>query len=107
VTLTGTQGGPGAFNGLAGPGTLLRYGDDGNNCGAVTLQFDAGRGTTMRLALLGLTVGDLDAICFTHMHSDHTERFADILQLRCTSSGRGRSSTWCAAPTPYRRSASS
>ena len=28
----------------------------GNNCGALTLQFDAGRGTTMRLALLGLTV---------------------------------------------------
>ena len=40
VTLTGTGPGPDAFNGLAGPGTLVRYGDDGNNCGAVKLQFD-------------------------------------------------------------------
>ena len=50
VTLTGTMGGPPAFNGLAGPGTLVRYGDDANNCGAVKLQFDVGRGTTMRLS---------------------------------------------------------
>ena len=42
VTLTGTQGGPSAFIGVAGPGTLVRYGDRGNNCGAMILQFDAG-----------------------------------------------------------------
>jgi len=35
ITLTGTQGGPPAFKGLAGPGTLVRYGDDTNNCSAV------------------------------------------------------------------------
>ena len=51
VTLTGTQGGPQSFNGLAGAGTLVRYGDDANECGAVKLQFDAGRGTTMRLSI--------------------------------------------------------
>jgi len=28
VTLTGTQGGPSAYGGLAGAGTLVRYGDD-------------------------------------------------------------------------------
>jgi ribonuclease Z len=55
VTLTGTQGGPQSFNGLAGAGTLVRYGDDANGCGAVKLQFDAGRGTTMRLSELGRT----------------------------------------------------
>ena len=55
VTLTGTQGGPGTVNGLAGSGTLVRYGDDSNNCGVVKLQFDAGRGTTMRLSQLGVT----------------------------------------------------
>lgn len=82
VTLTGTQGGPPAFNGLAGAGTLVRYGDEANDCGAVKLQFDAGRGTTMRLSQVGVTVGQLDAIFFTHMHSDHTEGFADIIQLR-------------------------
>jgi ribonuclease Z len=82
VTLTGTQGGPPAFRGLAGSGTLVRYGDDTNNCGAVKLQFDAGRGTNMRLSQVGVTPGELNAIFFTHMHSDHTEGFADIMQLR-------------------------
>jgi ribonuclease Z len=82
VTLTGTQGGPSSYNGLAGPGTLVRYGDDANNCGAVKLQFDAGRGTTMRLSQIGIAVEQLDAIFFTHMHSDHTDGFADIMQLR-------------------------
>ena len=82
VTLTGTQGGPPAVNGLAGAGTVVRYGDDANNCGAVKLQFDAGRGTTMRLSQLGVEPGQLNAIFFTHMHSDHADGFADILQLR-------------------------
>ena len=82
VTLTGTQAGPPAFNGLAGAGTLVRYGDDGNNCSAVKLQFDAGRGTNMRLSQVGVTPVQLNAIFFSHMHSDHTEGFADIMQLR-------------------------
>jgi ribonuclease Z len=82
VTLTGTGPGPAAFNGLAGSGTLVRYGDDGNNCGAVKLQFDAGRGTTMRLSELGVFPAELNAIFFTHMHNDHTEGFADLTQLR-------------------------
>jgi ribonuclease Z len=82
VTLTSTQGEPGSFNGLAGSGTLVRYGDDTNDCSVVFLQFDAGRGTSMRLAQLGLTPGRLDAIFFTHIHSDHADGFADLLQLR-------------------------
>jgi ribonuclease Z len=82
VTVTGSGGGPPTFNGLAGPGTLVRYGDDGNNCNAVKMQFDAGRGTNMRLSQLGVSPHQLDAIFFTHMHTDHTEGFADILQLR-------------------------
>ena len=44
VIVTGAQGGPQAYAGQAGPGTLVRYGDDDNNCNAVRLQFDAGRG---------------------------------------------------------------
>jgi len=52
VTLTGTHGGPQQpFNGLASTGTLVRYGDDANNCGTVKLQFDVRRGTMMRLQL--------------------------------------------------------
>jgi len=82
VTLTGSQGGPGVFNGLAGPGTLVQYGDDSNDCNAVLLQFEAGRGTNMRLSQIGVDAGQLHAIFFTHMHSDHTEGFIDIMQLR-------------------------
>lgn len=89
VTLTGTGPGPAAFNGLAGSGTLVRYGDDGNNRGAVKLQFDAGRGTTMRLSQLGVDPAQLDGIFFTHMHNDHTEGFADLVQLRWFYYGTG------------------
>lgn len=41
VTLTGIQSGPSTDNGKAGAGTLVRYGDDSNNCSALKLQFDA------------------------------------------------------------------
>jgi ribonuclease Z len=88
VTLTGSQGGPGVFNGLAGPGTLVRYGDDGNDCNGVLLQFDAGRGTNMRLSQIGADAGKLQAVFFTHMHSDHTEGFIDIMQLRWHNVGK-------------------
>ena len=89
VTLTGTQSGPPAVNGLAGAGTLVRFGDDSNDCGAVKMQFDAGRGTNMRLSQVGVTPPQLDAIFFTHMHSDHTEGFADIMQLRWNYNSKG------------------
>ena len=65
------------------------YGDDGNNCGAVKLQFDTGRGTTMRLSQLGLEPAQLNGIFFTHMHNDHTEGFADLVQLRWFYYGTG------------------
>jgi ribonuclease Z len=82
VTLTGSMGGPPNFNGLAGPGTLVRYGEDADNCSAVKMQFDAGRGTSMRLSQLNVTPAQINAVFFTHMHSDHADGFADILQLR-------------------------
>src|SRR6185369_8275874 len=82
VTLTGTQSGPSVFNGQAGAGTLVCYGDDSNNCAAMKLQFDAGRGTNMRLSQIDVTPVQLNAIFFTHMHGDHTEGFADIMMLR-------------------------
>src|SRR5215467_1293560 len=89
VTLTGTQGGPPAFKGLAGPGTLVRYGDDSDNCSAMKLQFDTGRGTVMRLAELDITPEQLNAVFFTHMHTDHTEGFADFVTLRWMFFGTG------------------
>jgi ribonuclease Z len=75
-------GGPDLFNGLAGPGTLVRYGDESDKCNAVRLQFDAGRGTSLRLSQVGVQPEQLTAIFFTHMHSDHVEGFIDIMQLR-------------------------
>jgi ribonuclease Z len=89
VTLTGTQGGPQSFNGLAGAGTLVRYGDDANECGVIKLQFDTGRGTTMRLSQLGVGPEQLNAVFFTHLHNDHTEGFADLVQLRWSFNGTG------------------
>lgn len=82
VVLTGTQGGPPATNGLAGPGTLVRYGRVENQCSDVLLQFDAGRGTTQRLSQLGLSANKLDAVFLTHLHSDHTEGLVGLMLLR-------------------------
>jgi ribonuclease Z len=82
VVLTGTQGGPPAVNGLAGAGTLVRYGRVENQCNDVLLQFDAGRGTTERLSQLSLSPNDLDAVFLTHNHSDHTEGLIGLMQLR-------------------------
>ena len=82
VTLTGTQGGPPVFKGQAGAGTLVRFGDSENACGDVFLQFDTGRGTTQQLSKLGVPVGKLNAVFLTHLHSDHSEGLADMMQLR-------------------------
>ena len=90
VTLTGTQGGPTVFSGLAGPGTLVRYRRDDDDRDALNLQFDTGRGTTMRLSQLGVFSEQLDAVFFTHMHNDHTEGFADLVMARWSFHGTGR-----------------
>lgn len=82
VTLTGTQGRPPVFMGQAGAGTLVQFGDDSKGCNLVNLQFDTGRGTTQRLSQVGVPVGKLNAIFLSHMHSDHTEGLADMMQLR-------------------------
>jgi ribonuclease Z len=81
VTLTGTSGPP-PFKELAGPGTLVRYGDDSNDCRSALMQFDAGRGTLIRLAQVDVQAAQLNAVFFTHMHSDHMEGFSDIVQMR-------------------------
>lgn len=82
VTLTGTQGGPAVFNGLAGSGTLVKYGTEEDNCSSTILQFDVGRGTLQRLSQVNVVVGQVQAIFITHVHSDHVDGLDDLMQLR-------------------------
>jgi ribonuclease Z len=99
VSLTGTNGGPQQpFNGLASAGTLVRYGDDTDNCGALKLQFDTGRGTTMRLTQLGVGTEQLNAVFFTHMHNDHTEGLEALVMSRWMIQSRlGKFDVVCSA----------
>ena len=77
------------LQGFGWPGNAVRYGEDSNGCSAVKLQFDAGRGTVMRLAELNISPEQLNAVFFTHMHTDHTEGFADLVTLRWMFFGAG------------------
>jgi ribonuclease Z len=56
----------------AGPSGLVR-------AGAATLLVDCGRGVLMRLAGAGVQVGQLSVVLLTHLHSDHTTDFNDVL----------------------------
>jgi ribonuclease Z len=76
VTLTGT-GVPHPSPGRAGPGVLVRHRD-------TALQFDAGRGTMIRLAEVGTGAHQLDALFVTHVHSDHLIDLADVVMTRWT-----------------------
>ncbi len=59
----------------AGPGVLVRS-------ERVALQFDSGRATTLRLAAVGLSPVDLDAVFVTHHHSDHVSGLEDLVMSR-------------------------
>lgn len=74
VTLTGT-GVPHAVPGRAGAGVLVQYKD-------ISLQFDAGRATVLRLIEAGITPTDLTALFITHYHSDHVIDLPDVVLTR-------------------------
>lgn len=74
VVITGT-GVPQVVPGCAGAGVLVRHGD-------TSLQFDAGRATSMRLASVGVRPPMLDALFLTHHHSDHLLGVADLVISR-------------------------
>ena len=74
VTLTGT-GIPHPAPGRAGSGTLVRWGD-------IALQFDAGRGTVIRLEEAGASPYSLSAQFVTHVHSDHVVDLVDVAMTR-------------------------
>jgi ribonuclease Z len=74
VTLTGT-GVPFPDARRAGAGVLVRH-------EKTVLQFDAGRGTTMRLAEEGVLPHALTAVFLTHVHSDHVVDLPDLAMTR-------------------------
>ena len=74
VTLTGT-GVPHAAPGRAGAGVLVRYKD-------ISLQFDAGRATVLRMIEAGVTPTTLTALFVTHYHSDHVVDLPDVVLTR-------------------------
>jgi ribonuclease Z len=76
VILTGT-GYPRPHALRAGPGMLVRR-------GTTILQFDAGRGTAMRLAALDISCRDLSAVFISHHHSDHMVALPDLVLSRWT-----------------------
>ena len=70
VTLLGT-GGPRPRPDRFGPSTLIEAGKQ-------KLLIDAGRGATIRLYELGVSLGTIDALLLTHYHSDHTIGIPDL-----------------------------
>lgn len=76
IFLTGT-GYPRPHALRAGPGALVRR-------GSTVLQFDAGRGTALRLAALGISCRDLSAVFLSHHHSDHLVALPDLALSRWT-----------------------
>ncbi len=71
ITLLGT-GSPLADPNRAGPATLVHAAGE-------HYLVDCGRGVLMRLAAAGVPVGQLTAVCITHLHSDHITDLNDVI----------------------------
>lgn len=70
VTLLGT-GSPIPEIARSGPSILVQ-------AGSQTLIFDVGRGAHQRLAQVGVTASQVDAVFLTHLHSDHIVGIPDL-----------------------------
>ncbi|MGV2982801.1 MBL fold metallo-hydrolase [Microbacterium sp. AGC85] len=77
LTLLGTAGGPGGHRDRAGISSLVEV--DG-----ARFLIDAGVGVVRRLALVGLSVADVDAVFLTHLHDDHTAGLPALMTFRHT-----------------------
>ncbi|MGA6993532.1 MAG: MBL fold metallo-hydrolase [Candidatus Deferrimicrobiaceae bacterium] len=64
-----------------------------------TLLVDAGLGTLQKLAVLGVSPAEPEAVAFTHLHLDHTAELAPLLfSLRNPGIGRRKALTLLGAP---------
>lgn len=70
VTLLGT-GTPELSTSSFGNSTLVQ-------AGGLNLLFDAGRGASLRLEQMGVSLGRIDGVFITHFHSDHLNGLADV-----------------------------
>jgi len=70
VTLLGT-GTPELVASRFGNATLVQ-------AGGLNLLFDAGRGASLRLEQMGVSLGKIDCIFITHFHSDHVNGLSDV-----------------------------
>ena len=89
---------------ILGSGTAVphpRRGTAGNlvRRSGATILIDTGLGTLQKLAILGISPAEPDAVAFTHLHLDHTAELAPLLFcLRNVGIGRTKTLTLLGAP---------
>ena len=81
IVLLGTGVGPPVNLQQFGASTLIE-------AGSVRLLFDCGRGTTLRLAQIGVPIGSINRVFLTHLHSDHVIQLPDLLLTGWVGGGR-------------------
>jgi len=81
IVLLGTGVGPPVNLQQYGASTLIE-------AGSVRLLFDCGRGTTLRLAQVGVPIGSINRVFLTHLHSDHVVQLPDLLLTGWVGGGR-------------------
>jgi ribonuclease Z len=81
IVLLGTGVGPKLNLRQFGASTLIE-------AGSARLLFDCGRGTTLRMAQVGVPPGSIHRIFLTHLHSDHVIQLPDLLLTGWVGGGR-------------------
>src|SRR6476646_8690053 len=81
VILLGSGGGPGPNPQRFGTSTLVVAGTE-------KLLFDCGRAATIRMAQMGMLLGEVDKLFITHLHSDHIIGIPDLFLTGWASQGR-------------------
>lgn len=81
IILLGSGVGPRVDLQQFGPSILVEAGDE-------RLLFDCGRGSTLRMAQLGISHGSINRLFLTHLHSDHVIQISDLLLTGWVGGGR-------------------